>query len=132
MKRSPLRRKTPLRPKTHARSSPPQPRRPVKQTRMAPIPASVRKAVLERDNGCCVLCGGEPTDIGHVRSRGAGGRMERSNLCALCHEDHMRTHQDPSLHRRMVQIVAEREAEALARSEAPDLAYTLVRLGLST
>jgi 5-methylcytosine-specific restriction endonuclease McrA len=44
----------------------------------------VRAAVMERDGGRCVLCGGPGTEIDHM----AGHSDDLSNLRLLCHECH--------------------------------------------
>jgi hypothetical protein len=41
----------------------------------------------------CAGCGGSPTDRAHIKSRGAGGGDEESNVVALCRRCHQRQHQ---------------------------------------
>jgi len=55
------------------------------------VPLGLRYQVLEAARGRCVLCGRSPKDgikihIDHVTPFSQGGRTERSNLQALCHE----------------------------------------------
>ena len=40
----------------------------------------------------CVVCGMDPTDIDHIRSRGAGGSDEWWNVWELCRRDHQERH----------------------------------------
>lgn len=40
----------------------------------------------------CLACGKVPTDICHIRSRGAGGKDEPWNLIPLCRADHALQH----------------------------------------
>lgn len=40
----------------------------------------------------CVACGKVPTDRAHVRSAGAGGPMNESNIIQLCRLDHRLQH----------------------------------------
>jgi hypothetical protein len=69
---------------------------PVKVTRRSPIPASVRKLVLERDGYACVCCGrsiiGQRYSLGHRLRASQGGLATPSNLLTflgwggeLCH-----------------------------------------------
>ena len=55
------------------------------------ISLSLRYQVLETAGGHCVLCGRAPKDgvkihANHIKPFSQGGRTERSNLQALCHE----------------------------------------------
>lgn len=60
------------------------------------IPASVRRAILERDQ-CCVVpaCGHrEDLEIDHIDPFGQGGPTRLDNLCRLCRWHHyLKTHQ---------------------------------------
>ena len=70
---------------------------------MLPIPAVVRAAVVLRDGGCCVLCGGRDAQhCHHLRSRGAGGGMSPDNLVMLCVVCHARVHADPDAKRALM------------------------------
>ena len=101
MKRTPLRRKTPLRAKPKAKPVPtvaplePEPAR-------KPLPRVNRKRrrklfeaqfespafVAFVQNCACVVCGGSPCEAAHVtHSRGAGGKAcDIAPLCFDCHE----------------------------------------------
>ena len=50
------------------------------------IPAKVRKQVIERDGGCCVICGRPTTDIHHIVNGGMGRRRchHIANLMLMC------------------------------------------------
>jgi hypothetical protein len=41
----------------------------------------------------CLVCGIQPTDIAHVKTRGSGGSDETHNLMALCRMHHSAQHQ---------------------------------------
>lgn len=52
---------------------------------LSAIPASVRKAVLERAEGRCEACGkGAPLELHHRVYRSRGGKHSPANLVALC------------------------------------------------
>lgn len=81
MKRTPLKRKTPLRPKSK------------KRIRYESELNRMRKLVKERDRERCVLCGGRYSEIHHIKFRSSGGTNELSNLCCLCwHCHHEQAH----------------------------------------
>ncbi len=67
------------------------------------IPASIRRALLERDPAC-VVPGCEVTvglEIDHVVPYGEGGTTTLANLARLCHWHHyLKTHQEHRLERR--------------------------------
>lgn len=48
----------------------------------------VKREVILRDNGTCVVCGKPAVTVNHILSRGAHKRLflEKSNLCCLCAE----------------------------------------------
>lgn len=50
------------------------------------------KTYRETHPSCEANCGRVATDIHHIRTRGAGGDDDDSNLLALCWEDHRRIH----------------------------------------
>lgn len=41
----------------------------------------------------CLACGSVPSDVAHVKSVGAGGKMFMHNLIPLCRADHIVSHQ---------------------------------------
>jgi hypothetical protein len=62
---------------------------------------AIRKAVYERDEGCCVDCGKPVTlqrgfwhsmDLMHIKSKGSGGGWEMSNLLTGCRQCHSLRH----------------------------------------
>lgn len=61
-----------------------------RETKAKQIPASVKRAVWERDHGECVICHapGEPT--AHYISRGQGGLGIEENVLTLCSGCHRR------------------------------------------
>lgn len=83
MKRSPLKRRTPL-----ARVS-------KKQARKAADWFQIRRWCLERAQGRCEVCGDRAWHAHHILPRSAGGRDDLSNLLAVCHSCHRRVHDNP-------------------------------------
>lgn len=109
--RTPLRR-TPLKRKTRLRSR-----------GLRPIPPEVRRIVVERDGGLCVLTGQPYEDIAHVwQSRGAGGPMEPWNLACMTHEAHMRSHHDPEYRRK---LLAEMERRGIVPPKGAKVKWTV-------
>lgn len=80
----------------------------------APIPKPVRvrdESVLDwaRNRGECEVCGRvRPTEPHHLRSVGAGGGDEWSNICAVCRECHDRAHRGLIPRERLREIVSGR------------------------
>ena len=59
------------------------------------VPPAVRRAVLQRDGGRCVVPGCECrlyVDLHHLRWRSRGGRHEEGNLAVLCSAHHKLLH----------------------------------------
>lgn len=53
------------------------------------ISPKVRQEVLERDNGCCIVCGSNYCiEIAHYISRARLGLGIPENLACLCHDCH--------------------------------------------
>ncbi len=60
-----------------------------KQSRATTYYKNFRKYILERDGGCCVVCGlPDSRDIHHIVFRSHGGTDEYANLCTLCRRCH--------------------------------------------
>lgn len=60
-----------------------------KRTKALSITPATKRAVYERDNHCCVLCGspyGQPN--AHYISRGQGGLGVEQNIVTLCWDCH--------------------------------------------
>lgn len=62
-----------------------------KQTKATSIPPAVKKAVWERDNKHCIICGSpEAAPVAHYIRRSQGGKGIEENivtLCAACHRE---------------------------------------------
>lgn len=43
-------------------------------------------------NAQCIACGASPSDVCHIRSRGAGGGDQEWNLISLCRGHHISHH----------------------------------------
>lgn len=52
------------------------------------IPKTVKMAVYERDNGCCIICGQRGAPNAHYISRARGGLGIEQNIVTLCPECH--------------------------------------------
>jgi len=52
----------------------------------------VRKRVIERDSGCCQMCGKVAVDLHHILFKSLGGADIDENLIALCREHHDLAH----------------------------------------
>ena len=52
------------------------------------IPMKVKKAVYERDNGLCVVCGRPGNPEAHYVPRSRGGLGVEQNVVTLCRECH--------------------------------------------
>jgi len=55
-------------------------------------PPALRREVRERDNGECVVCGDEGTEVHHVIPHGQGGPHKKENLALLCNRHHQYAH----------------------------------------
>ncbi len=119
MRQTPLRRKTPLRSRVRSAAAAQRQSSPVPNARssstsarsrgLKPIPAAVRRVVVLRDGGLCVLCGREAVHVHHAwHTRGAGGPNEPWNLCCLDVECHDAVHRDLAAKRRLQAILRER------------------------
>jgi hypothetical protein len=97
MKRTSLRRFTPLRAKTALKRG-----EPIKRTRAKPVPSSLYQQVLARDLGCVardtvrqIRCMGR-IDPHHILPRGRGGADTLENLVSLCRAHHDWVHDHPA------------------------------------
>lgn len=52
----------------------------------------VKRLVIKRDNGLCVLCGALAVDVHHVKFRSHGGKDDVNNCVCLCRECHELAH----------------------------------------
>lgn len=86
MKRTPLRRKTPMRSQSQLRRTRIKPYKPKKESR---IPDAVGAAVKRRSRGICERCQIKPgTELHHRVTRARGGPHDEFNLVHLCSECH--------------------------------------------
>lgn len=69
-----------------------------KRTKALEIPPKVKKAVFERDEGCCVWCGRQGEPNAHFISRAQSGLGIEENILTLCFDCHRRY--DQSEHRK--------------------------------
>lgn len=53
---------------------------------------NVKRAVIKRDNGLCVLCGSQANDVHHIIFRSHGGKDDVNNCVCLCRECHELAH----------------------------------------
>ena len=65
------------------------------RTKALQIPSSVKKAVYERDGGCCIICGAPGDPVCHFISRAQGGLGIEENVLTLCWRCHMAYDQGP-------------------------------------
>jgi len=59
--------------------------------RTQPLPKGwqrTRRRILRRDSRRCYRCGGEATEVDHVRPASQGGTDDHENLAAICSECH--------------------------------------------
>lgn len=54
--------------------------------------ARTRKWAYERDEGLCVLCGTQATEVHHIVFRSQMGLSNLSNLACLCRDCHIKAH----------------------------------------
>lgn len=52
----------------------------------------VKRLVIKRDNGLCVLCGALAVDVHHVKFRSQGGKDDVRNCVCLCRKCHDMAH----------------------------------------
>lgn len=52
----------------------------------------VKRLVIKRDNGLCVLCGALAVDVHHVKFRSQGGKDDVRNCVCLCRKCHEMAH----------------------------------------
>src|SRR5690606_19113769 len=92
-------------------------RRVPKQSNRNAFPKSVRKAIYERDNGKCQICGGIGTEIHHCVPRGRQGRGVYTNGLLLCSPCHRRIHADNELLEYWINVFADRYGPNFFRDE---------------
>lgn len=59
-----------------------------KRSKATDISPSVKKAVAERDFGCCIFCGKAGLPEAHVISRAHGGLGVEKNIVTVCRSCH--------------------------------------------
>ena len=78
-----------------------------KSTGACDISPSVRKEVVERDGGECIICGcGRGIEIAHYQSRGRLGLGVPQNLACLCRRCHY-NYDNGNLHREIKNLFRE-------------------------
>lgn len=78
LKRTPLKRKTSLKKRGKTKR---------KRTDDAMM-EKLRKSIINRDEGRCVLCGRPYQEMHHIVYRGNGGKSTMENMCCLCWHCH--------------------------------------------
>ncbi|MFZ5893589.1 MAG: HNH endonuclease [Myxococcota bacterium] len=79
----------------------------VSQRASQTIPPAVRRQVMRRDNGRCVVNGCRHAtfvDAHHLKPRSEGGRHEPDNLVCLCAAHHRAVHQESGLEPRSQEV----------------------------
>lgn len=73
----------------------------------------MRKVVYERDNGLCVLCGAQATEVHHIVFRSQLGTNSINNLACLCRACHEMAHgvQAKEVRLRLATLVNLKEAK---------------------
>ena len=59
-----------------------------KQTKATAITPKVKREVMERDGGLCIVCGAPGDPVSHVVRRSQGGRGIPENIVTHCSECH--------------------------------------------
>lgn len=74
---------------------------------------AVKKAVAERDNSQCVLCGCPANDVHHVIFRSHGGKDDVNNCVCLCRQCHELAHGTNArkIRNKLQEILTERNRE---------------------
>mgnify|MGYP000882014064 FL=1 len=68
-----------------------------KQTKACSIPPAIKKAVWERDNGRCIVCGSQnAAPCAHFIARSHGGLGVEENIVTLCRDCHRAYDQSPA------------------------------------
>jgi 5-methylcytosine-specific restriction endonuclease McrA len=71
----------------------PQFKKPAKRIkRPIKINKIIRSSVIQRDSGCCVLCGRKGESIHHCLYKSYGGNNTAQNLVVVCNDCHRRIH----------------------------------------
>lgn len=61
-----------------------------RRTKALDISPAVKRAVYERDNGCCIICGKQGLPNAHYIARSHGGLGIEQNIVTLCADCHRR------------------------------------------
>ena len=61
-----------------------------KQTKATSITPAVKRAVMERDGGLCIVCGAPGEPVSHVVRRSQGGLGVVQNIVCHCHTCHFK------------------------------------------
>ena len=64
-----------------------------------------KRQAIERDKGCCVLCGKYGCDVHHIVFRSQGGKSTLDNLVCLCRDCHNAAHgENARMYRKILQL----------------------------
>lgn len=77
--------------------------------------ARTRKWAYERDEGLCVLCGAQATEVHHIVFRSQMGLSNLSNLACLCRDCHIKAHGSDA--KRIREILKERNSKIQWQNE---------------
>ena len=61
-----------------------------KQTKATAITPKVKREVMERDGGLCIVCGAPGDPVSHVVRRSQGGLGVARNVVTHCHDCHFK------------------------------------------
>jgi 5-methylcytosine-specific restriction endonuclease McrA len=61
-----------------------------KQTKATNITPAVKREVMERDGGLCIVCGAPGDPVSHVVRRSQGGLGTVQNIVTHCHDCHFK------------------------------------------
>ena len=94
-----------------------------KRTKACDISPAVRKEVVERDNGMCIVCGTtQGIQIAHYISRARNGLGIPQNLACLCHKCHF-DYDNGKLHKEIKALFKEHLKAKYERWDEMELTY---------
>lgn len=79
---------------------------------------TTRRNILERENGCCQMCGKRATQIHHVKPKSSGkGRGVETNGMAVCGKCHNKIHADNELLQHWINVFEDKYGHDFYRDE---------------